>query len=214
VGGVGGESVAILSNGQILIGSGNVTSLYSANGSLATRFGINGQTAGFPFDGIGGFVVTTDSTTNRTKIVTAGTLVAAPNMTFAQTTSGFLVVRYNSDGTIDNSFGTHRGAATPFPGNLFSQAFAMAAQTNGDIVAVGQTARTDVDVGPGPSSFGLARYLPNGGIDTTFGNSGFVSTAFASSEAFANTVLIQIDGKIVPVGNSNSGTTITRYLAE
>ena len=211
VGGVGGESVAILSNGQILIGSGNVTSLYSTSGSLVTRFGVNGQTAGFPFDGIGGFVVTTD-TTNRTKIVTAGTLVTAPNLTFAQTASGFLIVRYNSDGTIDNSFGSHGGAATPFPGNLFSQAFAVAAQTNGDIVAVGQTALTDVNVAPGPSSFGLARYLRNGQIDTTFGNSGFVSTAFASSEAFANTVLIQTDGKIIAAGNSNSGTTLARYL--
>jgi uncharacterized delta-60 repeat protein len=214
LGGIGGESVAILSNGQILIGSGNVTSLYSADGSLVTRFGINGQTAGFPFDGIGGFVVTTDPTTNRTKLVTAGTLVTAPNLTFAQNTSGFLIVRYNSDGAIDNSFGTHGGAATPFPGNLFSQAFAVAAQTNGDIVAVGQTARTDVDVAPGASSFGLARYLPNGGIDTTFGTGGFVSTAFGSSEALANTVLIQTDGKIVAAGNSNNGTTVARYLAQ
>jgi uncharacterized delta-60 repeat protein len=211
---VGGTSVAILSNGQILIGSGNVTSQYSANGSLVTRFGVNGQTAGFPFDGIGGFVVTTDPTTNRTKIVTAGTLETAPNLTFAQNTSGFLLVRYNSDGTIDNSFGTHGGVATPFPGNLFSQAFAVAAQTNGDIVAVGQTARTNVDVAPGPSSFGLARYLPTGGIDTTFGTNGFVSTAFGSSEALANTVLIQTDGKIVAAGNSNSGTTVARYLAQ
>jgi uncharacterized delta-60 repeat protein len=214
VGGVGGTSVAILSNGQILIGSGNVTSLYAANGTLVTRFGVNGQTAGFPFDGIGGFVVTTDQTTNRTKIVSAGTLVTAPNLTFAQNTSGFLLVRYNSDGTIDNSFATHGGTATPFPGNLFSQAFAVAAQTNGDLVAVGQTAQTNVNVAPGPSSFGLARYLPNGNIDTTFGSNGFVSTAFGSSEAFANTVLIQTDGKIVAGGNSNSGTTVARYLAQ
>jgi uncharacterized delta-60 repeat protein len=123
-------------------------------------------------------------------------------------------MRDNIDGTIDNSFGTHGGVATPFPGNLFSQAFAVAAQTNGDIVAVGQTAQTDVGVAPGPSSFGLARYLPNGSIDTTFGTGGFVSTAFGSSEAFANTVLIQTDGKIVAAGNSNSGTTLARYLAQ
>jgi uncharacterized delta-60 repeat protein len=214
VGGVGGTSVAILSNGQILIGSGNVTSLYSANGSLVTRFGVNGQTAGFPSGDVGGFVVTTEPTTNRIKIITAGTLETAPNLTFTQTTSGFLLVRYNGDGTIDNSFGTHGGAATPLPGNLFSQAFAVAAQTNGDIVAVGQTARTKVDVAPGPSSFGLARYLPNGRIDTAFGNGGFVSTAFGSSEAFANTVLIQTDGKIIAAGNSNLGTTVVRYLAQ
>jgi len=208
----GSDSVAILSNGQILIGSGNVASLYSANGSLVTRFGVNGQTAGFPFNGIGGFAVTTDTTTNHIKIVTAGSLITSPNLTFAQNTSGFLLVRYTSNGMIDNSFGTHGGVATPFPGNLFSQAFAVAAQSNGDIVAVGQTALTDVNAIPGPSNFGLARYLPNGQIDTTFGNGGFVSTSFGSSEAFANTVLIQTDGKIVAAGNSNSGTTVARYL--
>ena len=210
--GVFGGSVALLPNGDILIGEGNITSLYAPNGSLITNFGINGQTAGFPFDGVGGFVVTTDPTTNRIKIVTARSLITSPNLTFAQNTSGFLLMRYAINGTIDNSFGTHGGVATPFPGNLFSQAFAVAAQTNGDIVAVGQTALTDVNATPGPSSFGLARYLPNGQIDTTFGNGGFVSTAFGSSEAFANTVLIQTDGKIVVSGNSNSGTTVARYL--
>lgn len=73
-------------------------------------------------------------------------------------------------------------------------------------------APTDVDAVPGPSNFALARYTPNRGIDTTFGNAGFVSTPFGGSEAFANTVLIQTDGKIVAVGNSNSGASLARYL--
>jgi hypothetical protein len=49
-------------------------------------------------------------------------------------------------------------------------------------------------------------------VNTTFGNNGFVSTSVGTSVAFANTVLIQMDGKIVAVGNSNSGTTLARYL--
>jgi uncharacterized delta-60 repeat protein len=207
---VGGSSVALLPNGGILIGNGNVTSLYSLNGSLITNFGVNGQTAGFPFDGEGGIVVANNM--NATKIITAGSIVTSPNLTFDRTVSGFLLVRYNSDGTIDNSFGTHGGVATPFPGNILAKAFAVALQTNGDIVAAGQTALTDVDAAPGPSDFGLVRYNPNGSVDTTFGNNGFVSTSFGSSEAFANTVLVQMDGKIVAVGNSNSGTTLARYL--
>jgi uncharacterized delta-60 repeat protein len=132
---------------------------------------------------------------------------------FAHSVSGFLLVSYNTDGTIDNSFGNHGGVATPSPGNILAHAFALALQRNGDIVAVGQTALTDVDAVPGPSDFALVRYSPNGRIDTTFGNGGFVSTPFGTSEAFTNTVLIQIDGKIVAVGNSNSGTTLARYLA-
>ena len=207
---VGGSSVALLPNGDILIGNGNVTSLYAPNGSLITNFGVNGQTAGFPFDGEGGIVVATNM--NVTKIIAAGSLTTSPSLTFGQTVSGFLLVRYNSDGTIDNSFGNHGGVATPFPGNILAQAFAVALQTNGDIVGAGQTALTDVDAAPGPSDFGLVRYNPNGSVDTTFGHNGFVSTSFGTSEAFANTVLIQMDSKIVAVGNSNSGTTLARYL--
>jgi uncharacterized delta-60 repeat protein len=210
---VGGSSVALLPNGDILIGNGNVASLYAPNGSLITNFGVNGQTAGFPFDGEGGIVVATNMTATATKIIAAGSLTTSPSLMFAQTVSGFLLVRYNSDGAIDNSFGTHGGVATRFPGNILAHAFAVALQTNGDIVAAGQTAPTDVDAAPGPSFFALARYNPNGSIDTTFGHGGFVSTPFGTSEAFANTVLIQIDGKIVAIGNSNSGSTLARYLA-
>jgi len=208
---VGGSSVALLPNGDILIGNGNVASLYAPHGSLITTFGVNGQTAGFPFDGEGGVVVTTNPTLG-VRIITAGSLVTSPNLISNQTVTGFLLVRYNADGTVDNSFGNHGGVATRFPGNILAHAFAVALQTNGDIVAAGQTALTDVDAAPGPSDFGLVRYNPNGSVDTTFGHGGFVSTPFGTSEAFVNTVLIQMDGKIVAVGNSNSGTTLARYL--
>ena len=204
---VGGSSVALLPNGDILIGNGNVTSLYAPNESLITNYGVNGQTAGFPFDSEGGVAVTTN-VSGVTRIITAGSLTTSPSLTFNQTVTGFLLVRYNADGTIDNSFGTHGGVATPFLGNIQARAFAVALQTNGDIVAAGQTALTDSS----PSDFALVRYNPNGSVDTAFGHNGFVSTSFGTSEAFTNTVLIQIDGKVVAVGNSNSGTTLARYL--
>ena len=209
---VGGDSVALLPNsalatGEILISDGSTTSLYKANGSLESKFGINGQAAGFVSNGAGGFVAFNDPLTSATKIIIVGSLTTSPSLTFGQSVLGFLLVRYNSDGTVDNSFGSHGGVATPFPGNIFAQAFSVARQTNGDLVVAGQTHGAS-----GPSSFGLVRYNPNGTIDTTFGNAGFVSTPFGSSVAFANAVLIQIDGKIVAAGNSNSGTTLTRYL--
>src|SRR5438105_9583348 len=209
---VGGESVALLPNGNILIGAGSVASLYAPNGSLVTSFGVNGQTPGFACNGAGGFVVSTNST-GVARIISAGSIVTSPNLMFNHSVSGFLLVSYNTDGTIDNSFGNHGGVATPFPGNILAHAFALALQKNGKIVAAGQTALTHVDAAPGPSDFALVRYNFTGSIDTTFGNAGFVSTPFGTSEAFANTVLIKIDGKIIAVGNSNNGTTVARYLA-
>ena len=210
---VGGDSVALLPNGNILVGTGSVTSLYAPNGSRDAGFGVHGQTPGFAFNDAGGFVVATNGTGVTPKIITAGSIFTSPDLMFTHSVSGFLLVTYNTDGTIDNSFGKHGGVATPFPGNILAHAFALAVQKNGQIVAAGQTALTDVDAAPGPSDFALVRYNFNGSIDTTFGNGGFVSTPFGTSEAFANTVLIQIDGKIIAVGNSNNGTTIARYLA-
>ena len=203
---VGGDSVAVLPNGNIVVGTGSLTSAYSPNGVVVKDFGIHGQTPGFSNDA-GGFVVTNNSST-ITRIITAGSILTDLNITFTNGVSGFLLVSYKSDGTLDNAFGIHGGVTTPFPGNAFSRAFAVALQTNGAIVAVGQTALTF----SGPSDFALVRYNPNGSVDTTFGNSGFVSTPFGPSVASANTVLIQIDGRIIAVGNSNNGTTLARYL--
>jgi uncharacterized delta-60 repeat protein len=90
---VGGESIALLPNGEILIGDGSVASLYRANGSLDTKFGVHGQTPGFASNGTGGFVVSTDTITNVTKVITAGSLITSPNLAFAQSISGFLLVR-------------------------------------------------------------------------------------------------------------------------
>ena len=210
----GGDSVAVVPNGNILVGTGSVTSMYAPNGVVVKDFGIHGQTPGFANEGFGndagGFVVTKISVTGTgTKIITAGSIFTDLNLMSLNSVSGFLLVSYNIDGTLDNAFGIHGGVTTPFPGHILARAFAVALQTNGDIVAVGQTALTDT----GPSSFALVRYNPDGSVDTTFGNSGFVSTPFGRSVAFANTVLIQIDGKIIAVGNSNSGTTtLARYL--
>jgi uncharacterized delta-60 repeat protein len=202
----GGDSVAVLPNGNILVGTGSVASAYAPNGVVVKDFGIHGQTPGFA-NNAGGFVVPNNSAT-VTRIITAGTIFTDLNLMSLNSVSGFLLVSYNIDGTLDNAFGTHGGVTTPFPGNIMARALAVALQKNGDIVAVGQTAFTDT----GPSDFALVRYNPNGSVDTTFGNSGFVSTPFGTSVAFANTVLIQIDGKIIAVGNSNNGTTLARYL--
>ena len=202
----GGDSVTVLPNGNILVGTGSVTSMYAPNGGVVKGFGIHGQTPGFANEA-GGFVVANNSAAVP-RIITAGSIFTDLNLMSLNSVSGFLLVSYNIDGTLDNTFGIHGGVTTPFPGNILARAFAVALQRNGDIVAVGQTALTDT----GSSDFALVRYNPDGSVDTTFGNSGFVSTPFGTSVAFANTVLIQIDGKIIAVGNSNNETTLVRYF--
>jgi uncharacterized delta-60 repeat protein len=138
---------------------------------------------------------------------------------------GFVVTRYNSDGTIDTTFGTRGAVVTNFPGEGFSAVAALAVQSNGDIVAAGVTEAKNPAFGGGPSDFALARYTPNGLLDTTFGKNGRVTTAFGTNGgnlAAVSALAIQSDGKIVAVGfdaplqfgHPSNGFTLARYLAQ
>ena len=109
---------------------------------------------------------------------------------------GVALTRYNGNGSVDTTFGSHGGVVTPFSGNTDAVAFALAIQSNGDIVAAGQAGSQAPD---GPSSFALARFTASGQLDTSFGSNGKVTTAFGSNTAFVSAVLIQSDGKIVAV---------------
>ena len=204
------QSLALLPSGKFLVSSafpftvGAVTR-YNANGRLDTTFGINGQAPGV---GIPSALVVLSTG----KFIVAGTLDSSVQT--SGITQGFSLLRNNSNGSIDTGFGTLGGVVTPFPGNVFAAAHAVAVQSNGNIVAAGQTSLTNPVSSPGPSDFALARYTAAGQLDTTFGTGGFVTTAFGSSVASVAALAIQTDGKIVAVGNSSGGITIARYLAQ
>jgi uncharacterized delta-60 repeat protein len=145
------------------------------------------------------------------KIVVAGG--AFPLFTFL---GNFELVRYNSDGSLDTSFGDGGVVTTTFPEG--SYAFDVSLQPDGKIIAAGTVF---VNFDPGESSntdFALARYNPDGTPDATFGNGGQVSTDFLGLEDDALSLLIQPDGKIVAVGSANDPVAFydfaaVRYLA-
>jgi len=217
------QALALLSSGKPLVTSafnftaGSATR-YNLNGSLDTAFGVNGQT---PSLGQALAIVPLSSG----KFILAGTLDSAVPASGGTTSQGFVLARYNSNGTIDTTFGTHGAVVTTFTGNAYSAALALAVQSNGDIVAAGVTEATNPGLGAGPSDFALARYTPNGQLDTSFGNNGLVTTAFGTNGenlAGASALAIQSDGKIVAVGFDNSptfgspsnGFTLARYLGQ
>src|SRR4029077_10985369 len=204
----GAQTLALQPGGQILVlsflGGGGTAVRYTTNGSLDTTFSGAGQAPGFGPGSQGGLAVINSTS----KFIVTGSLIKS--LTFEDSVSGFLLVRYMSDGVIDSSFGRNGIVVTPFPGNMSSSALSVAIQANGDIVAAGQTAKSSIS---GPSDFALARYTTSGALDTTFGSGGLVTTSFGSSLASINAVLIQSDGEILAVGNSDNGTTIARYLA-
>jgi uncharacterized delta-60 repeat protein len=177
---------------------------YNTDGTLDTTFGSRGKVR-TDFPGLAAIpsavVIQPDG-----KIVVAGG--AFPLFTFA---GDFKVARYNPNGSLDTSFGDG-GIVTTF----FSQgsyAFAVALQSDGKIIAAGTHF---VDFNPGDMSdtdFALARYNPDGSLDTTFGSGGTVTTDFFGTEDDVFSVLIQSDGKIVAVGSANDPADFYDFAA-
>ncbi len=109
------------------------------------------------------------------------------------------LVRYNSDGTRDAYFAT-AGESTINLG--INGPVALALQTDGKILVAGTSGTTDSDL-----TMVIARYLPTGFLDSTFGSgSGEVTIGPGFT---ANQVTVQADGKILVGGITVSqGTTI------
>lgn len=117
--------------------------------------------------------------------------------------SKFVVARYNTNGTLDTSFGIAGIATIYFNNNGVDTLNALALQPDGKIVVGG-----DVQVGSigGLRSvdFGLARLNSNGQLDTSFNHTGKQITYFVQPAASSLWALaVQDDGKIVAVGDAS-----------
>ncbi|MFE1557843.1 calcium-binding protein [Streptomyces sp. NPDC058734] len=117
------------------------------------------------------------------------------------------LARYNAvNGSLDTTFGDGGKVTTGFAGGS-ATAFDVTLQSDDKIVIAG---RSGYNYPSNESDFALARYHPNGGLDTTFGDAGRVTTPFAGADV-ANGVEVQPDGKIVTAGNSGFDFALARY---
>ena len=112
----------------------------------------------------------------------------------------FFVLRYNNDGSPDNSFDDD-GVATVSLSTGYDQANAVAIQPDGRIVAAGTT----LDTANNQYRFAVARFMANGAPDVSLNGSGKVATPVGAGYSSANAVAIQPDGKILVAGTSDSG---------
>lgn len=96
----------------------------------------------------------------------------------------FALVRYNYDGSLDTTFNGTGKVVTDFNGTS-DRIWGVALQADGKIVAAGETVSA---VFPGTNDIAVARYNPNGTLDTTFNATGKVTTdhgAGANNAAYA-----------------------------
>ena len=116
-----------------------------------------------------------------------------------------------ADVVLDYAFGTNGVVVTDVSGSS-DGANALIRQPDGKLVAAGTGGATG-------NSFALARYSANGILDTSFGASGKVNTAFGLPRASVRALALQPDGKIVACGSAgnagfNSNFALARYNAD
>ena len=197
-----GHSAAIQSDGKIVVagisnnGVNNDFAIvrYNSNGSLDNTFGTGGKvTTAIGVAADEGYSVAIQS---DGKIVVTG-------FSHNGTNNDFALVRYNTDGTLDNTFGAGGKAITDFGGT--DEAYSVAIQSDGKIVGVGYSFTG------GYNYFTIVRYTSNGGLDNTFGTGGKVTNLIGNASN-GYSVAIQSDGKIVATGGSLSTFSSDFYL--
>ena len=124
--------------------------------------------------------------------------------------SDFALLRYNTNGTLDNSFGTNGIDTTDFFGDS-DKPTSLVVQLDGKIIVVGYTHNGGVSTSY--QNFALARYLTSGVLDITFGSNGRLYSQFGGYTNIINSVALQTDGKIVVVGYTKYGSYADCILA-
>jgi uncharacterized delta-60 repeat protein len=204
------NSLQIQSDGKIVAAGLNQSGGY--NDYALARFNTNGT-----FDltfGNNGKVVTSLSTNTdqiqALQIQPDGKLVAVG--VSVGSSPDFALVRYNSNGARDFSFGTLGIVTTDIAGGSVDYPLAGAIQPDGKILAAGFT------ISSGNAFIALTRYATNGALDGSFGTGGKVITQIGAVNDYASCLAVQSNGKIVAGGATQVGTNdllaILRYNSD
>lgn len=164
---------------------------YFSNGSLDTTFGTGGIVS-IDFDTASQF-----NEAYALNIQSDGKIIVAGSAEISND-RGFAMARLNPNGSLDNSFDAD-GKKVVQLGLIgyMDAAREILIDPLGNILLVGeiQTASYGKD-------FGLLKLLPNGNIDTTFGNNGVATANFSGLDDVAHAGAILMDGRIAVGGTT------------
>jgi uncharacterized delta-60 repeat protein len=219
-------SVALQPNGQIVVAgtfgvphtslSGMVVARFNANGSVDTTFGMDGIDINtLPTENSYGYIhqvaagVAVQSNGQIVVVGTQSTLTA-----ILEVYSSFCLIRFNANGVLDTTFGTGGEVTTSILAT--NHASAVAIQPDGDIVVAG-TVSTSVPgpfISPGVDQIGVARYLPDGSPDTTFGTMGTEElTPNANGGATASALVLQPNNDILIAGATQNAPSLALLVS-
>lgn len=189
--------------------------------TLITSLGLLAQPSG-TLDtsfGNGGKVITSISTGQDkaygVSIQSDGKIVVAGYTTSTVTSKDFAVARYNSDGSLDNTFGTNGVVTTDLQLGSDDVAYSMIIQSDEKIILAGYSDN-------GSQKYAaLVRYTSNGTLDNYFGTNGIVLSNFGTAQKDEIKVvkIHQLSGNIIVGGSSilnssNSLPLVARYLSD
>ncbi len=172
---------------------------YNFDGTIDQSFGISGiATAKVP----NGYYPSFAIQQSDSKIISGGYLLG--------NNTDVYMFRFNSDGTLDNSFGINGKVQTDF-NSEDEYAYKIALQSDNKILIVAGIRNAT------GSDFGILRYSADGLLDNTFGFNGKVVTDFSLLNNVSNSIAIQEDHKIVIAGfvgdSPNHNFALARYNA-
>jgi len=202
------SSVIVQADGKIVMG-GSAT-ISGANQFLVARYNANG-TADSTFAGASGSatsLVGGGGSVSAVALDNQGRIVAIGSAT-QSSVSQFAVARFNTDGSLDASFGLSGKAFAGIGSSDTASAGFIDAY--GKIVAVGYTSIT------GANRFAVARFNTNGILDVTFGTNGIVTTVVTPGgiDDHPMAAVLQPDNRIIAAGTSQTGSSydfaVVRY---
>lgn len=190
-----GKSIAVQNDGKIIVGFALSNQFgivrFNSTGSIDTTFGNNGYIY---------TVINSQASVEKILITSDGKILVAGFASFPTTSYDFVLVKYNSDGTLDTSFDTDGIVTTSFNGSRpEDKCLTMALQANNKIVLAGQS--------NGDFNYALARYNSDGSLDTTFDGDGKAEVIFTNASFGAQAIALQNDEKIVVAGSIYSFST-------
>jgi uncharacterized delta-60 repeat protein len=206
-GAAGIRDIAVQSDGKLVaVGrrGGNFAVLrFMPDGSLDTTFGGDGKvTTWFP-NAIFGFA-------QAVAIQADGKILAAGTMSGRHDGGRFAFARYLPNGHLDPTFGGGDGKVRQQFSRHFDACNAVAIQTDGKIVAAGESSRHTFG-----SSFAVMRLNVNGKLDKSFNADGRRLIDFSDENLLdrASGVVLQPDGRIVLGGSAGDPLLFGHFFA-
>jgi uncharacterized delta-60 repeat protein len=192
----GGYSVALQPDGKIVV-AGSALNDTGEDDFAVARYNVNGS-LDTSFNGTGKVETSIRSGTDfgRSVAIQGNGKIVVAGESWNGVRYDFAVVRYNSDGSLDTTFGGNGKVVTAL--GYDSQPSSVVVQKDGKIVIGGYGTLGDVVSASG--GFAVVRYNVNGTLDTSFNGTGKVITIIGTRGSFCQSLALQSDGKIVASG--------------